>query len=46
MPDTATGSGVEHFYQQSDWQRAGEIPRYALMPDGNVTGTTIFYKLI
>ncbi|SFT64383.1 Acetyltransferase (GNAT) domain-containing protein [Kosakonia arachidis] len=44
--DTSTGSGAEHFYQQSGWQRAGEIPRYALMPDGNVTGTTIFYKFI
>jgi len=42
--DTATGSGAETFYLQCDWQRVGEIPRYALMPDGNVTGTTFFYK--
>lgn len=44
--DTSTGSGAEHFYQQCGWQRVGEIPRYALMPDGNVTATTIFYKFL
>lgn len=44
--DTATGSGAENFYQQCGWQRVGEIPRYALMPDGNVTATTIFYKFL
>ncbi|MGY5957159.1 GNAT family N-acetyltransferase [Kosakonia sp. BK9b] len=44
--DTATGSGAENFYAQCGWQRVGEIPRYALMPDGNVTATTIFYKFI
>lgn len=44
--DTATGSGAESFYLQCGWQRVGEIPRYALMPDGNVTGTTFFYKLL
>lgn len=44
--DTATGSGAENFYQQCGWQRVGEIPRYALMPDGNVTATTFFYKFL
>lgn len=44
--DTATGSGAENFYRQAGWQYVGEIPRYALMPHGNVTGTTIFYKLL
>ena len=44
--DTATGSGAETFYQQCGWQRVGEIPRYALMPQGNVTATTIFYKFL
>ncbi|MBV7403204.1 GNAT family N-acetyltransferase [Enterobacter sp. ENT03] len=42
--DTATGSNAEYFYANCGWQRVGEIPGYALMPDGNVTGTTIFYK--
>lgn len=44
--DTATGSGAENFYITCGWQRVGEIPRYALMPDGNVTATTLFYKFI
>ena len=44
--DTATGSGAERFYQQSGWHKAGEIPRYALMPDGELTGTTVFYKFL
>lgn len=44
--DTSTGSDAETFYQQCGWQRVGEIPRYALMPDGNVTATTIFYKFL
>ena len=42
--DTATGSGAEQFYQRSGWQRAGVIPDFALMPDGEVCSTTLFYK--
>ena len=44
--DTATGSGAEYFYQQCGWQKVGEIPRYALMPDGELTATSIFYKFL
>lgn len=44
--DTATGSGAEVFYQRAGWQKAGEIPRYALMPDGALTATTVFYKFL
>ncbi|MGP3591964.1 GNAT family N-acetyltransferase [Vagococcus sp. WN89Y] len=44
--DTATGSGAESFYLRGGWQRVGEIPCYALMPDGTVTATTFFYKLL
>ena len=44
--DTATGSGAEHFYQQCGWQKVGEVPRYALMPDGALTATSIFYKFL
>lgn len=42
--DTATGSGAEIFYARSGWQRAGVIPAFALMPDGEMAGTTVFYK--
>lgn len=46
MLDTATGSGAETFYQRAGWQKAGEIPRYALMPDGEMTATSLFYKFL
>ena len=42
--DTATGSGAETFYSRCGWQRVGVIPAFALMPDGKMTGTTLFYK--
>ena len=42
--DTATGSGAELFYQNNNWQRAGTIPAYALMPDGELCSTTFYYK--
>lgn len=44
--DTATGSGAETFYAHCGWEKAGMIPRYALMPDGEMTGTTVFYKFL
>ena len=44
--DTATGSGAETFYANCGWQKVGVIPRYALMPDGEMTGTTLFYKFL
>lgn len=44
--DTATGSGAERFYQQCGWQKAGEIPQFALMPDGEMSGTSLFYKIL
>jgi len=44
--DTSTGSGAETFYQRAGWQKVGEIPRYALMPDGEMTATSVFYKFL
>lgn len=44
--DTATGSGAEAFYTNCGWLKVGVIPRYALMPDGEMTGTTLFYKVL
>lgn len=44
--DTATGSGAETFYQQCGWLKAGEIPQYALMPEGGLTATSVFYKVL
>ncbi len=42
--DTATGSSAELFYQNNGWLRAGEIPAYALRPDGELCSTTFYYK--
>ncbi|MBK7617548.1 MAG: GNAT family N-acetyltransferase [Vitreoscilla sp.] len=44
--DTVTGGDAERLYARSGWQPVGEIPRYALMPDGQPCSTTYFYKQI
>jgi GNAT superfamily N-acetyltransferase len=42
--DTVTGGDAERLYQRAGWQRVGEVPKYALYPDGRLCGTTFFYK--
>lgn len=42
--DAVTGGDAERLYARTGWQRVGEIPRYALMPDGAPCATTYFYK--
>lgn len=42
--DTAVGEYAEQFYLKLGYVRAGEIPRYALFPDGRFCSTAIFYK--
>jgi GNAT superfamily N-acetyltransferase len=42
--DTVTGGDAERLYQRAGWQRVGEVPKYALMPNGDFCGTTFFYK--
>lgn len=42
--DTVTGSDGDRLYAAHGWQRCGEIPNYALWPDGVPCPTTIFYK--
>lgn len=44
--DTVTGSAADHLYTRAGWQRAGEIPNYARLPDGPFCATTIFYKAL
>jgi GNAT superfamily N-acetyltransferase len=41
--DTASGD-AERLYVRQGWQRCGEIPDFALMPDGAPCATTFFYK--
>jgi GNAT superfamily N-acetyltransferase len=42
--DTITGGTADRLYTRMGWQRVGEIPDYALMPDRAPTPTTVFYK--
>ncbi|AKM29659.1 GNAT family N-acetyltransferase [Pandoraea faecigallinarum] len=42
--DTVTGGDAERLYQRSGWQRAGDVPKFALMPDGAFCATTFYYK--
>lgn len=42
--DTVTGGVAERLYVRLGWTRVGEIPHYALYPDGRPCGTTIFWK--
>ncbi|HEY0996124.1 MAG TPA: GNAT family N-acetyltransferase [Gemmatimonadaceae bacterium] len=44
--DTVTGSDAERLYTRAGWTRVGEVPEYALMPDGPPCSTTFFYKML
>jgi hypothetical protein len=41
--DTASPE-AERLYERAGWRRVGEIPRYALMPDGPHCSSTVYYK--
>jgi GNAT superfamily N-acetyltransferase len=41
--DTASGA-AERLYERGGWQRVGTIPDYALMPDGALCATVVYYK--
>jgi len=42
--DTVTGGEGERLYARQGWERCGQIPNYALWPDGTPCATTIFFK--
>ncbi len=42
--DTVTGTDADRLYSRLGWVRAGEIPGYALWPDGRPCPATYFYK--
>lgn len=46
MLDTVTGSNAERLYSNLGWTKAGVIPNFALMPDGQPCATTIFWKAL
>ncbi|CAM4042423.1 GNAT family N-acetyltransferase [Roseateles saccharophilus] len=41
--DTVTGSDASRLYEKTGWQRSGDIPNYALMPDGPPCSTTYYF---
>ncbi|WP_186149672.1 GNAT family N-acetyltransferase [Burkholderia gladioli] len=42
--DTVTGGAAERLYRRAGWQRVGDVPDFALMPDGAPCGTTFYYR--
>lgn len=46
MLDTVTDTPAYRLYSRNGWQRVGEIPNYALWPDGRPCPTTVFYKAL
>lgn len=42
--DTVTGSDAYRLYERLGYQRVGEIPDYALWPEGGLCPTTFFWK--
>ena len=44
--DTVTGGDAERLYARAEWIRVGDVPNYALLPDGRLCSTTFFYKLL
>ena len=42
--DTVTGGTAERLYTRLGWERVGVIPDYALMPEGGLVPTTVFYR--
>jgi GNAT superfamily N-acetyltransferase len=42
--DTVKGSAAERLYTGLDWTRVGEVPDFALNPDGSLCDTVFFYK--
>jgi len=42
--DTCKGSPAERLYASMGWVRVGEVPGFALNPDGSLCDTVFFYK--
>lgn len=42
--DAVTNGDAARLYERLDWVRVGDIPNYALMPDGSPCSTTCYYR--
>ncbi len=46
MLDTTTGQPAERLYARLGWACFGQVPGHALMPDGAMSDTSFFYKVL
>jgi GNAT superfamily N-acetyltransferase len=44
--DAVTGGDAARLYERLGWQRVGAIPGYALMPQGGLCSTTVYYRYL
>jgi GNAT superfamily N-acetyltransferase len=44
--DAVTGGDAARLYERLGWIRVGDIPNYALFPDGGLCSTTYYYRTI
>ena len=44
--DAVTGGDAARLYESLGWVRVGDVPGYALFPDGRVCGTTYYWKRV
>jgi hypothetical protein len=42
--DAVTDGDAARLYQRLGWVRVGDIPGYALFPQGGLCSTTVFYR--
>ena len=42
--DAVTGGDAARLYERLGWVKVGDIPRYALMPRGELCSTTVYYR--
>jgi len=42
--DTVTDGDAARLYERLGWVRVGNIPSYALLPQGGLCSTTVFYR--
>jgi ribosomal protein S18 acetylase RimI-like enzyme len=42
--DAVTGGDAARLYERMGWQRVGDIPDYALWPNGGLCSTTVYYR--
>jgi GNAT superfamily N-acetyltransferase len=42
--DAVTGGDAARLYERLGWVRVGDIPGYALLPQGGLCSTTVYYR--